>query len=315
MTVRCLPVVLACLCAAAVAAHYQQPTFVTRAVGVRLDVSVLDGPAAVSGLEAQDFEVSDNGKPQRVSLVETRDAPLDLVLVVQPLRSMTKARQGFIQHAIETFHTLLRDDDRLAVMIGSAGPDVVRPLLPVTRDLAIAPLLTEAEGVTVRDAVLRAFLLFDAADRRKAIIVFTDGQHDQSFVTATGIEAAVLRQPAQVLLAALDSTRYGAIGTSVIGPTGRMSTELTSVTGDSQLRVPLYLANLTKRTGGRTIDLREGNAADRLSETLTYLRAQYVITYTPNNVPASGWHDVSVRLKGRKGIVITRAGYWAGNAK
>jgi hypothetical protein len=36
-----------------------------------------------------------------------------------------------------------------------------------------------------------------------------------------------------------------------------------------------------------------------------------VITYKPQGVAAAGWHDVGVRLKGKKGTVVTRAGYWA----
>lgn len=288
----------------------QRPTFVERTTGVRLDVSVFDGSAVVHGLGAGSFEVFDNGARQQFSVIETRDAPFDVVLVVQPLPSLTRDRRYFVQQGLEPFRTLLRDDDRLAMVMASAGPDVLRPLLPVSRDFAIAPILAGHDGVAVRDALVRAFLLFDDADRRRAVIAFTDCQHDQSWVTAAGVEAAARHQPAELVLAALDSTQFVVTGNMVVGPEGVASnTKWARFRDAAVLQVPAYLGRLTKQSGGRVIDLRFGDAADRLTEFLTNLRSQYAITYTPAS-SRPGWHDIRVTLTGRRGVVVTRNGYW-----
>lgn len=285
------------------------PTFTARKAGVRLDVSVLNGRLPVQGLQAQDFEVSDNNVKQQFFVVETLDAPLDLVLLIQPLRSLDEGRQSLLRAGMTVFPKVLRDTDRLAVIMASAAPDVVRPLLNVTRDFAQAPTLTGAEGVALRDGLMRSFLLFDQEDRRKAIFTFTDGQHDRSWVTTAGIEAAAARQPAQVLVAALDTISVGAVGSAVRGPQGVVNSVTQYGKDDAELILPDYLVSLSRKTGGQVVDLRRAQANLVLEEVLTNLRSRYVITYEPSTA-LKGWHDVVVRLKKRRGEVITRAGYW-----
>ena len=62
---RVAALILAVACAG-VAAVAQAPTFSTRTDVVRLDVLVTDGAQPIMGLEARDFEVLDNGVPQKV---------------------------------------------------------------------------------------------------------------------------------------------------------------------------------------------------------------------------------------------------------
>ena len=38
-------------------------------------------------------------------------------------------------------------------------------------------------------------------------------------------------------------------------------------------------------------------------------RSRYVLTYTPKNVEATGWHPIEVKLKDRKGTIKARRGY------
>jgi hypothetical protein len=36
-----------------------------------------------------------------------------------------------------------------------------------------------------------------------------------------------------------------------------------------------------------------------------------VVTYTPRGVETQGWHELSIRLRGRRGEVRARPGYFA----
>lgn len=49
---------------------------------------------------------------------------------------------------------------------------------------------------------------------------------------------------------------------------------------------------------------------DRFTAVLSELRARYLIAYTPKTAPAPGWHDVRVSLKGARGDVRARPGYF-----
>jgi len=37
---------------------------------------------------------------------------------------------------------------------------------------------------------------------------------------------------------------------------------------------------------------------------------RYVLRYAPENVKRAGWHKIELRLKGHRGEVRTRNGYW-----
>jgi hypothetical protein len=43
---------------------------------------------------------------------------------------------------------------------------------------------------------------------------------------------------------------------------------------------------------------------------LEELRARYLLTYYPGGVARDGWHDVKVTLKGARGDVTARPGYF-----
>ncbi len=49
---------------------------------------------------------------------------------------------------------------------------------------------------------------------------------------------------------------------------------------------------------------------DRFAAVLTEMRARYLLLYTPKEAAAPGWHDVTVRLKGARGDVRARPGYF-----
>jgi len=48
---------------------------------------------------------------------------------------------------------------------------------------------------------------------------------------------------------------------------------------------------------------------------LREIRARYVLTYYPTGVDDPGWHALEVRLKGTRGDVTARPGYWAATAR
>jgi len=46
-------------------------------------------------------------------------------------------------------------------------------------------------------------------------------------------------------------------------------------------------------------------------QALRDIRGRYVLAYYPEGVTSDGWHHIEVRLRGKKGDVRTRPGYFA----
>ena len=57
---------------------------------------------------------------------------------------------------------------------------------------------------------------------------------------------------------------------------------------------------------GADADLR-----DTFVGILSEFRNRYVLTYEPTGVPAGGWHPIEVKLKGKRGKITARRGYFA----
>jgi hypothetical protein len=71
--------------------------------------------------------------------------------------------------------------------------------------------------------------------------------------------------------------------------------------------------DVVKATGGRAFRLEDPRALDQIRERLNRLRSGYVITYTPAGVKTGdGWHRLEVRLRGKRGEVTARPGYYSG---
>jgi VWFA-related protein len=291
-------------------ARPQVPTYSSRTVGVRLDVTVMDGTSAVHGLTAQDFDVVDNGRRQQISLTETSDAPLDLVLVLQPRTTLTPRRQEIVARGLQTVRGLLKESDRLGSVLATAPPRALSGLVPVLPRTEMTLLGSGEDVIALRDAALHGLTLFDAEDRRKAVVLFTDGQHDRSWATEAALVSAADRLPAQCIVAAVDVTWWTSSYT--VWNDGRRSREETRHSpAGSSVQLPQWLIDVARRTGGRIVDLRSSEAAEaQLHDVITRLRTQYVLTYAPDVVGA-GWHSVKVSLKKRRGSVIAREGYWA----
>jgi VWFA-related protein len=73
-----------------------------------------------------------------------------------------------------------------------------------------------------------------------------------------------------------------------------------------------FLERLTQESGGRILfTTSDSDLRNAFMKTLAEFRDRYVLSYTPTGVAASGWHRLEVTLKGKKGKVTARRGYFA----
>lgn len=280
--------------AAAPAADGSRPqaVFTASVDTVRVDVSVRQNGQSVVGLTADDFEVLDNGVPQRLELVGFEEVPADVVIALDMSGSVHGERLAALRSAAERLLALLRPRDRSAlvrfterVLAGPFTGDAAR----TATDLADQ---VTGRDTAVVDAVHAALVLSATARSRSVVLVFSDGADTASFLS-----------PDQVL----DTARRVSTTVHVVSAAARPTT------GGSGLH-DTFLDDLVRLSGGRRLDVSSpDHVAEAFAALLAAARERYLLSYVPRGVPPRGWHTLTVRVRGRRADVQARPGYLAGS--
>lgn len=315
MAVTSAPAALAVavVCVASTAGPQQAPpTFRARAEIVSVTVSVRDGRHPVTGLNATDFEVFDNGVRQEVDSVAFDSVPIDVTLALTGYRAdaATDHLQGLLGAA--DFRSLLRHDDRLrVVIIGDTvrgrlvGPDFKVPTSHET--------FTQIPGISVIDGLFYALAWPVEPDRRHLIAAFTDGWDSYSTLRAAELPALASRSDA-VLHVVFWSSPDGYRALTPQGSVG-IGTDVTlgpprMATGRLREWEETHRATRTaaERTGGT---IRAASAgANPFRSILDDFRSSYVLRYMPRGVDSAGWHELKVRvMRPGSDTIRARKGY------
>lgn len=260
----------------------QQPTFTASVDAVRLDVLVTDRARVVRGLTAADFEVLDNKVEQQPDVVSFEQVPLVVTMAFDLSGSVTGERLDHLQSAGRAVLDGLQAADQAELLTFSQR--VVRRQVR-TGNMA---LLRDALGgarpagdTSLYDGAFSATMAGESGDGRNLVLLFSDGVDTSSWLSADQVLRSARR--ANVVV-------YGA------AVRGGGSTE--------------FLRDLARQTGGDVVEVESTrDLRGRFEAILSEFRQRYLISYTPRGVERSGWHDVTVRVKGRAATVRTRPGY------
>ena len=273
----------------------------TRLVNVALNVVDAKG-APVGGLQREDFEVSEDGKPQKIAVFERESAtPLSIVLAIDASESVLR-NEGLEKSAAKHFvKALLREQDELDLMDFS---DTVREIVPFTNqpkriDAGLGSL-QHGDATALYDAVYLAGQRLQSTSpangRRRVIVLITDGTD-----TTKGSRYEQAIEQAQRAGAMV----YSIIVVTVYADAGRN-------TGGEHA-----LIQMAEDTGGKYYYVEDPKDLEPAFRHVSDdLRTQYLIGYyAPQNGPDDAFRRIRIRMKdpalAGKVDLRYRTGYYA----
>lgn len=284
------------------------PTFAVEVENIYVDAFVSQRGSPLQGLGAADFELRDNGVAQRLELAAADAQPLLAVLTFDMSNSLAGEKIASLRSASQALLNSLRPEDEATLFCFT---DEVRWLVTPTTDktslgLALAQL-QPGGGTAIMDA-LYAALTLPSARSRSLVVLFTDGADNASWLDWRQIQKVAERSNALIHVVGLRPPQITAPGETV--EFGIRSVPVESPTA-LEFEAPWGLRQIAELTGGR---YWEAESLDRLKTAFAAIAEamgkRYVLRYVPENVKRPGWHKIELKLRGKKGDVHTRTGYW-----
>lgn len=266
-----------------------QQKITVNTLSVPVYVTVMDQTKRlVTDLGKDDFEILDNGKPQDITVFDNKPTPITVVVMLDTSGSMTMAID-LVKNAAEQFVLRLQPGDQ--AQVGEFNDKI--KFHPGTfvddRDQLVYALKNDIDyGDPTRlwDAVDESIDRLQDMDGRRVVLVFTDGDDDDSKIGVNQVTERARQKDVMVYGVGLDN-EYG------VGPQKQRSHP------DHRLK------GLVGETGGGYFELKR--TAD-LDETFTRvaeeLHSQYVLGFTPETLDGK-IHKLDVRVK--KGGMEARA--------
>jgi VWFA-related protein len=251
----------------------------------------------IKDLKKNDFKILDDNKPPEEirSFRSETDLPLQVGLLIDASNSV-RDRFKFEQEAAIEFlnQTIRRKYDEAFVIGFDVTPEVTQDFTDDTEKLSIGiRMLRPGGGTALYDAVYYACrdkLLKQPQARplRRAIILLSDGDDNQSHVTRE--EAIEMAQRAEVSIYTISTNLTGS-----------------GAHGDK------ILERIAEATGGRSyVPFQITEVANSFAAIQEELRSQYAVAYKPAAFRPNGHYrsiEVQANLKGLR--VRSRKGYFA----
>jgi VWFA-related protein len=280
----------------------QTPRFTTGVAAVRVDVIVTNGNRPVAGLSAADFDVRDNGVVQRVADVNRETLPLNVICVLDVSSSVRGPALIQLKSGMRALIDALAAGDRAALVTFSERLHLHTPLTGDREKLRALIQTVQAGGATsVLDAAFTGLALREADPGRTLMLILSDGRDTASWLTVrrvldTARRTDVVIYPVTARLGSSDKLPGAPV------PRYRGTTD----EGERLLEA------FADETGGRVFRADNERGLEKaFTAVLSEFRSRYVLTYTPENVGADGWHTIEVKLRRKAGDVKARRGYFA----
>jgi len=251
----------------------------------------------VTGLEKDNFQLTEGGVQQEVKSFSSEDAPVSLGLIFDTSGSMS-SKIDRARDAVGEFFKTANPQDEFFMISFSDSPEEVSDFTSSAEEIQNKLVYTVPRN---RTALLDAIYfgvskMRQAKYAKKALLIISDGGDNHSRYTEGEIKALV--KEADVMIYAI-----GIYDHYFPTPEERLG--------------PQLLGDLAEMSGGRAFTVDNPNdLGDVATKIGVELRNQYVLGYRPNNKARDGkWRKIKVKLMPPKGLpplkVYARTGYYA----
>jgi Ca-activated chloride channel family protein len=277
------------------------------AIKIRTDLVVIDAQVidrrnqVVSDLfKKEDFTIFEDNVRQELAQLSRDEAPVSLGLVIDTSGSMIEILPAICDSALNLVRQMRPGDDAFVSQFKDE-PELVQELTSEKRKLeaAIGGFHSSGDN-SVTDAIIATadYAREKAKNRRKALIIFSDGQE---------FHYSLVKERE-----AIEAIRENDVQVYFVGIIGRNPYYKSSKKKDKEL-----ILRLVEGSGGRAFFPKSDSEIRAVSaQIINDLRAQYALSYYPTNDKRDGSFrtvKVIVNDKGkRKLIVRAKQGYYVG---
>lgn len=248
-----------------------------RVVSISPIVTDADGRYVV-GLAREDFTLLVDGSSQEIETFDSTNSALSVVLVLDVSSSMIPKLQETREAALQ-FLSALKPTDRAAVLTFASN---VVGFTPPSTDRTVARRAIEeargSGGTALYDATAMALRKLRDASGRRAVVLFTDGEDNQSRMAVDQV----------IDLARASEASVFAVGQGV----------------DEAKALVRTLIRLAEETGGRTWFISSiRKLPDVFRDVVAELENQYFLTFTPEDQRPRTWHQIVVKMR-KPGLTV-----------
>ena len=274
---------------------------------VRLSAVVTDANGRyVSGLDAGDFRVFEDGIEQQLQIFNAPDSPITFAVLVDGSVSI-RSRLPTVRASVRELLRNLGPRDAVQMVQFNERVSVLETFSARRTALEAAiDGFSAAGGTAVLNAVFRGLREIEARareerdeSRRRAVVLLSDGVDSSSLISEDVVLSEARRSRASVYSVSLGQN---------------LSARLTA--GARGARGAALLEELGRTTGGRVIVPASGDDLQAaFAEVAEELRHQYGLAYVSDNVLRDGrWRRIELRVRNRPGLSVRhREGYYAGS--
>ena len=283
----------------------QEPVTKDRNQTIKVDVDLVLVNATVSdskgrmvtGLQQDNFRIWEDKVEQKVEYLSSEDSPMSIGLIFDATGSMAD-KISAARDAATGFLRVGNPDDEYFLVTFSQSPRLADGFTTDISRLQSHMIFTPAKGLTpLYDAVyLGLETMKSARNKRKALLLITDGEDNHSRYSFSDIKEFVKEQDVQIFV----------IG--IVNPSG----ELGSDSGGRPI-----IEDLAQISGGQAFFPDSADELEDICNKIALeLRNQYVLGYHSTNETKDGkWRKIRVKINPPKGLpnlsVHSKNGYYA----
>ncbi len=275
----------------------QDTTFRMDVKLVNLFVNVTDKTGAiVGGLAKDDFQVLEDGRPQKIAIFERQsELPLNLTLAIDTSGSTYKDRYLEYNAAKGFIHALLRQQDQMSLIEFATD---VRQLVDFTNKVSQLDhglsALRGGDATALYDAIYLGSRDLAKKQGRKVLVLVSDGGDTAKSTTYAEAQEQALR--CEVMI-------YSIIDVPIEASAGR------------DLGGEHALITLAEQTGGKSFYASDGGLDKAFARVSDDLRTQYLLGYYPHDqVLGLNFHRLQVTVPRAAADAFNiryRSGYYA----